>query len=60
MEARHELDIVAPAPRIFELRHNYGYNIQTFWSVELNPGGGEHRVARYVLTPGKWRQGGSK
>lgn len=39
IEARHELDIIAPAPRIFELRHKYGHNIQKFWVNDLNPGG---------------------
>ena len=50
--ARHELDIISPAPRIFELRHHYGHNIQTFWSTELNPGGERHRVANYILLSG--------
>lgn len=54
MDARHELDIVSPAPRVFELRHVYGYNIQTHWSTEYNPGGSKHRVAKYVLLPGHW------
>lgn len=54
IEARHELDIVAPAPRIFELRHNRGFNIQTFWTSDINPGGKKHRVANYVLLSGKY------
>jgi len=52
IEARHELDIVSPAPRIFELQHHHDHNIQTFWSTELNPGGERHRVANYVLLSG--------
>lgn len=55
-EARTELDIVAPAPRIFELRHDGNYNIQTHWVDDINPvAGGSHRIARYVLRPGKWQ-----
>lgn len=53
-EARHKLDIPAPAPRIYELRHEYGHNVQTCWVDEINPGGGMHRVAQYVLFPGKY------
>lgn len=54
-EIRHELDIVAPAPRIYELRHKQGFNIKTFWDIGNNPGGGRHRIARYVLLPGKYK-----
>lgn len=57
VEARHELDILGVAPRIYELRHNYGFNIQTYWTNDKNPGGGRHRVARYVLMAGKWQGG---
>lgn len=52
IEARCELDIVSPAPRIHELRHGHGHNIQTFWKYDINPGGHGHRVANYVLLPG--------
>lgn len=54
-EARLYLDIVAPAPRIFELRNELGLNIQTFTTDGINPGTKErHRVARYVLLPGQY------
>ena len=56
-EARHELDILGVAPRIYELRHHYGFNIQTQWTDDRNPGGGHHRVAKYVLLPGDWQGG---
>ena len=46
IEARHELDIISPAPRIYELRHNDGYNIKTIWTMAINPGGRVHRVAQ--------------
>jgi hypothetical protein len=55
VEARHELDILGVAPRIYELRHHYGYNIQTHWVDGKNPGGGQHRIAEYVLMEGRWR-----
>jgi len=49
IEIRRELDIIAPAPRIFELRHIYGYNIITHWKYEHTDCGKLHRVALYVL-----------
>lgn len=55
-EARHNLDIVNVPARIFELRHMHGFNIQTCWSFGANPGGGRHRIARYVLFPGMYRK----
>jgi hypothetical protein len=56
MEARHGLDILGVAPRIHELRHKHGYNIKTHWTIALNPGGRNHRVAQYVLFPGKYKE----
>jgi len=57
VEARHQLDILGVAPRIYELRHLHGYNIQTHWATGINPGGDEHRLAQYVLLPGKYEKG---
>jgi len=57
VEARHELDILGVAPRIYELRHHYGYNIQRSWVYGENPGGSRHRIAKYSLMPGKWQGG---
>lgn len=54
IEARHEEDVLAVAPRIYELRHNEGLNIITLWTTALNPGGQTHRVAQYILMPGKY------
>jgi hypothetical protein len=54
IEAREDLDIISPAPRVHELRWNHGKNIQTIWDVGVNAQGKKHRVARYVLMPGKW------
>ena len=56
VQARHELDIVAPAARIFQLRHEWGFNIVTVWVNEENPGGGIHRFAKYILRPGRYGQ----
>lgn len=56
LEARHELDILGVAPRIFELRHQYGLNIQTHWIYGINPGGKGHRVAQYVLFSGQFQE----
>ncbi len=53
-DLRHKDDAPCVAPRIYELRHHYGYNIQTHWIYDNNPGGGPHRVAQYILMSGKW------
>lgn len=49
IKARHELDIIAPAPRVYELRHIDGMRIITHWRTETTPEGFTHRVAEYVL-----------
>jgi len=54
IEARHKLDVLSPAARIFELRHNHGYNIHTHWQIQRTPEGNRHRVALYVLRVGKY------
>lgn len=51
--ARHKLSIKAPAAIVFELRHVFGWNIQTLWCYENDPEGRPHRVAEYVLFYGK-------
>jgi hypothetical protein len=57
VEARHSLDILGVAPRIFELRHIHGHNIMTHWTYQENPGSGTlHRVAEYILLPGKYKR----
>ncbi len=56
IEARHRLDILGVAPRIFELRHWFGYNIKTHFVNDSNPGGGRHRVGHYILFPGLWQE----
>ncbi len=56
LEARHKLAILGVGPRIFELRHELGFNIQTQFSIRENPGSATlHRVAEYVLLPGKYK-----
>ena len=58
IEARHELKIMAPAPRIFELKHRDGHNIVTHRETIEIPDGNKHRgVAVYILMPGKWKGG---
>ena len=49
IEARRDLDILHPAGRVKELRHNEGHQILTAWSHEPTDCGRLHRVARYVL-----------
>ena len=55
IQARHELNILAPAPRVHELRHSHGRNIKTIPTIETTPEGYEHKVARYVLMPGAFK-----
>lgn len=50
-ELREDLDVLAPAARIFELRER-GFNIITHWEI-IDTGHGKHRVAKYVLLPGR-------
>ena len=51
LEARRSLEILAPAPRILELRRA-GYPIATVWTREATEVGISHRVALYVLIGG--------
>lgn len=55
LEIRHEENILAPAARVYELRHIFGYNILTIWTMGLDTARRKHRVARYALINGKWR-----
>jgi hypothetical protein len=50
VEARHELDILGVAQRIWDIRHKMGYEVKTFWQTGSNPGGSSHRIALYVLS----------
>ena len=59
IQARQKLNIIAPAPRIFELRHNEGHNIVTYRMDDYTFTGHKHRVAKYVLLSGN-KKGGSK
>ena len=54
IQLRHDLDILAPAPRIFELRHRENINITTSWDNATNPQGDVHRVAKYTLQNGNY------
>ena len=60
IQAREVLDIMAPAARVHELRHNDGHNVQNVGTTELTAEGNTHRVARYVLMAGKWKDGGRR
>ncbi|CAL7962707.1 hypothetical protein GAMM_40022 [Gammaproteobacteria bacterium] len=54
IQARAELNILAPAARIWELRHNEGYNIVTNFVEDITTEGKPHRVAQYALLSGKF------
>ncbi|MDR2875421.1 MAG: helix-turn-helix domain-containing protein [Methylobacillus sp.] len=51
LQARRDLDILAPAQRVFELR-GQGYRIDTAWVWEPSQCGQQHRVAKYILSRG--------
>ena len=57
LELRHCLDVLSPAPRIFELRHNQNKNIVTTRTVGDNPGGTPHKgIALYTLKSGLYKE----
>lgn len=49
VEMRHKLNIMAPAARIFELRHHYGHEIRKDMVRDYTPEGFKNRFARYAL-----------
>jgi hypothetical protein len=51
IEIRHDLDVLMPAARVFELRHNEGHDIEKIWVSRHTAAGNLHRVALYVLKP---------
>jgi len=53
IEIRHDLDIMMPAARVFELRHNENHNIEMHWVSRPTAAGNLHSVAMYVLMPPK-------
>lgn len=52
LDARRDLDVLHPAARVMELRQS-GLQIETVWTHDLNGEGRPHRVALYILRPGK-------
>lgn len=55
IELRRELDILAPAPRVHELRHRFGYDIVLHWVDQATDCGKVHRVGLYELRPGEFQ-----
>jgi len=51
LTARRELDILAPAARVHELRHRFGLLIDLVWIKEPTDCGRLHRVGLYVYRP---------
>jgi len=49
IELRRELDVMMPAARIFELRHDYGYEIDKAMVVDETKPDHTHTVALYSL-----------
>ena len=52
---REDFDVMAPAPRIYELRWYLARNIQLVWDRDSNAQGHEHHCGRYILLPGQWQ-----
>lgn len=48
IELRIDCDILMPGARIHELRHRFGYLIDTIWCIQATECGKPHRIARYV------------
>jgi hypothetical protein len=48
-QAREDLGIMQPAARIFELRHNFGYDILCERIKELDHNGIPHRMGLYTF-----------
>lgn len=55
LAARRNLEVLHPAMRVLELRAQ-GHNIITTWATEEGDRGIKHRIARYVLLPGRSEQ----
>tara|TARA_R110001599_G_scaffold9972_5_gene49281 strand:- start:6531 stop:6797 length:267 start_codon:yes stop_codon:yes gene_type:complete len=51
IQLREEWNVMAPAPRVFELRHDHGFNIEKVYTTSTDSQGHEHRNARYILKP---------
>jgi len=51
LDARRDLDILAPAARVHELRHRFGLEIGLVWVQQPTDCGKLHRVGMYVLRP---------
>lgn len=49
LELRNEEDVLAPAARVYELRHKFGHNIKLDWVIIVTQSGHKHRVGRYNL-----------
>ena len=50
LQARSLLDILSPAARIFELRHNHGYRIKKVGIADYTDAKSKHMgIAKYVL-----------
>lgn len=48
LDAREILGIMSPAPRIGELRHDFGHEIITEWERQKDSTGTLHRVGVYI------------
>ncbi len=54
---RENYDVMHPAARVQKLRRNHGHNIHSIWDRDKNAQGNEHSCGRYVMFPGKWKEG---
>jgi hypothetical protein len=60
IQLREDHDIMAPAPRIYELRWRENHNIQKIFVRDSNAQGNTHSCARYILLSGKWNGGSAQ
>ena len=56
IQLREDYDVMMPAARVHQLRHDHGHNIQLIWDRDRNAQGNEHSCGRYILFSGRWRE----
>ena len=56
LQLRKEEDVFMPNARIWELRHEQGYNIKLTWINGVTDLGVSHRIGKYTLYPGEYKK----
>ncbi len=56
---RHGNSVNDQRQRVLKALRYFGYNIKLIKDRDNNTQGKEHTCGRYILSPGKWREGAS-